>query len=141
MDQWNSRTGRDHLLRDSRRCANSSVKWLAITSIALITLLAVGQVRAITLPVSQDAWVRANLAPVQGGERLRLALNRDVIERQTYLKFSLATLPAGIDSADIEKVTLRIWVDDVRRGGAADSHLGDWPVLGGHTTSCLTLRA
>jgi hypothetical protein len=53
--------------------------------------------------------------------------NRHSSNKASYINFSLATLPNLIKATDIEKATLRIWVEKVSTPGPVDLHIVNSP--------------
>jgi hypothetical protein len=70
--------------------------------------------------VSDDTYTESGSSSVNGNiDQLRLG---DTGKFRTYLKFNLASLPAGTTAANVEKATLRLFVNSVSTAGAFNVH-------------------
>jgi hypothetical protein len=123
--------------------------WFAILA-GMVGIGYFGSAQAHTLHITDDAHVdMANMAANFGSSPYLIVQNtsshkgrrdrrhdandrhghkgRRISNKATYVNFSLATLPRLIQATDIEKATLRIWVDKVITPGPVDLHVVNTP--------------
>lgn len=79
--------------------------------------------QAHTLNITDDTFSNSNQGNRVNGAQRTVFVRDTNGTRQGFAQFDLATLPLGITSADVDKATLRLFVDDVPSGGNMDIHL------------------
>jgi hypothetical protein len=88
----------------------------------LFLFLYISPIYAHTLHVENDTYNNSGMANSVNGMSDNIVVRDTNGIRQGYARFDLSTLPNGITSADIEKATLRLFVNDVNSAGSIDIH-------------------
>lgn len=72
-----------------------------------------------TLHLTDDTYTKQDKVTENNGAQQVLQINDKVAgkERVGFARFDLTPLPDGITGADIEKATLRVWVEKVGQAG------------------------
>lgn len=82
--------------------------------------LNVPEVKALQLPVSQDMAIPEGKTLKKAGSKAKMKLGSKVAGKKNfivYLKFDDSALPTGLDSNNITKVTLRVYVNKTQPAG------------------------
>jgi hypothetical protein len=84
--------------------------WQSVAAITLLTMYTTAQLHAVEALLLQDAYVdNKNNGNFGSNGNLRVTKSGNQVCR-SFLKFSLATLPAGITATDVTQARLRLWV-------------------------------
>lgn len=86
---------------------------------ATVLALSAGAARADTLQATDDAYVTLGNGTNFGGSQDLLVQNMRG-QNQTLLRFDLSVLPAG---AQLDKASLRLWVDAIGQAGTVDLYI------------------
>jgi hypothetical protein len=83
-------------------------------------VLASASTIADTLHLTDDTYTRQDEVTNNNGDKKVVKINDKVAgkEHVGYARFDLSPLPVGITGADIEKATMRLWVEKVKQDGA-----------------------
>lgn len=102
-----------------------AVKETLHKSIALLLVLFLWTTpaQALTLHATDDTFNNSLQGNTANGTRNEVFVRDTNGVRQGFAQFDLVTLPSGITSADVDKATLRLFVDEVPSGGNVDIHL------------------
>ena len=93
-----------------------------ILFLILFLFLWVPSIQAHTLHVTEDTNNSSVLSNRVLGNDMRFDVRDVGGTRRSFAKFDLSTLPSGTSGSDIEKATLRVFVDDVFTEGNMDLH-------------------
>jgi hypothetical protein len=94
----------------------------SILFLILFLFLWVPSIQAHTLHVTEDTNDSSVLSNRVLGNDMRFDVRDVGGTRRSFTKFDLSTLPSGTTGSDIEKATLRVFVDDVFTEGNMDLH-------------------
>lgn len=113
-------------IQNNQRTGNHSLRLILLAG--LFGLFQLTSVQAHTLHVTDDVYVDMVDIDTNFGSNPNLVVQNVSISNrsganQAYMNFSLTTLPNVINGTDIEKATLRIWVDKVNTPGLVKLHL------------------
>src|SRR5713101_4663432 len=118
MDGPCGRRCADRILRLSRfrRCANA-----VAMSILLCAGVPVGHSRAVAddVVLTDDAYTVAN-RPDNTGHKTRLEIIAGGVEVDSFVKFSMSTLPPGTIGSDVLYAQLTVFVTKVKADGTID---------------------
>jgi hypothetical protein len=87
-----------------------------------IFLLCTASAQAHTLNVTNDTFNSSVLVNEVQGDKMEVFVRDSGGTRRTFAQFNPATLPTGTTGADINKATLRLFVDEVILPGNIDIH-------------------
>jgi hypothetical protein len=84
--------------------------WQSVTAITLLIICTTARLHAVEALLLQDAYIdNKNNGNFGSNGNLRVTKNGNQVCR-SFLKFSLATLPAGITATNVTQARLRLWV-------------------------------
>jgi hypothetical protein len=87
------------------------LRWQSLAAIALLIIGTPARLHAVEALLLQDAYVdNKNNGNLGSNGNLRVTKSGNQVCR-SFLKFSLATLPAGITATNVTEARLRLWVD------------------------------
>src|SRR5947208_4604228 len=95
------------------------MRLLALRLLALLVLAA--QFAAAQIPATDDAYTASSSASGNFGNQSMLNVIGPGVN--SYIRFDLTALPAGLTSSNVSKATLRLNINGVTTGGAFDVYL------------------
>src|SRR5438046_7957221 len=106
--------------------------FIALRLLALLVLAA--HVAAAQIPATDDAYTASSSASGNFGNQSMLSVIGPGVN--SYIRFDLTALPAGLTSSNVSKATLRLNINGVTTGGTFDVYL----VTGSWTEGALTFN-